>query len=69
MQQDIMEQLCELEKAIGKTRTLADGFTARVENEKTRLDVITNKLMGLQGLLNQAGGVVGEIHIDLAVRP
>lgn len=68
MQKDIMEQLCELEKAISKTRTLAEGFTARVENERTRLDAITNKLMGLQGLLNQAGGVVGEIHIDLGVR-
>ncbi len=69
MQKDIMEQLGELKKAISKTRTLAEGFTTRVENEKTRLDAITNKLMGLQGLLNQAGGVVGEIHIDLAVRP
>ncbi len=68
MQKGILEQLCELEKAIGKTRTLAEGFSARVENEKTRLDVITDKLVGLQGLLNQAGGVAGEIHIDLEVR-
>ncbi len=68
MQKGILEQLCELEKAISKTRTLADGFTARIESEKTRLDAITDKLMGLQGLLNQAGGVVGEIHIDLEVK-
>ena len=67
MQKDILVQLQELERAITRTRELADGFTLRVENEKTRLDAITDKLMGLQGLLNQAGGVVGEIHIDLEV--
>ncbi len=68
MPKDIMEQLRELEKSMGRTRALADGLTARVESEKMRLDAITDKLMGLQKLLNQAGGVVGEIHIDLEVR-
>ena len=65
MTKDIIRQLNELELAISRTRQLADGFTSRVEKETARLDIISVKLTGLQGLLNQAGSVVGEIHTNL----
>ena len=68
MKKDIIFQLCELEKAMGRTRALAEEFTTRVENERIRLDAIAGKLTGLQGLLNKAGGVVSEIHVDLEER-
>ncbi len=68
MQKDLLVQFLELEKAIGKTRQLANGISTRVEGEVARWDAIAVKLTGLQGLLNQAGGIVGEIHIDLEVR-
>ncbi len=65
MQKGILEQLCQLEQAISRTRQLANSFTTRVDHEKKRLEAVSEKLTGLQGLLNQAGDAAEEIHKDL----